>query len=197
MVKAILLDMDGVLVDSTNAWFVLFNKSLKHFENREISREEFETEIRGSNIDTDVARYFHVTVKEVLEYFRQHEGLLKTKIPFPDTKQTLEALRKKGLRLAVVTNTPRALTLDMLRSCELLSLFNSVNCYDDVERGKPAPDLIMRALKELKVERTDVLYVGDTYTDELAAKSAGVTYIGFGRNGDKRIEKLSELLSLV
>jgi HAD superfamily hydrolase (TIGR01509 family) len=65
---------------------------------------------------------------------------------------------------------------------------------DRVPHAKPAPDLLLLACRELGVEPSQAMLIGDSRYDREAAKAAGVRFVGFGIDGDERIERLSELI---
>jgi len=61
---------------------------------------------------------------------------------------------------------------------------------DDVKRRKPAPDMILKACKILKVKPKNTILVGDTKNDMIAGKRAGCITVGYKMMGDYRIDKL-------
>ena len=99
----------------------------------------------------------------------------------------LNRLRAAGLRTGMLTNRRRALFARELARVDGTGwegLFDVVVCGDDVGRRKPAPDMVQRALGELGMTPgADVWFVGDSTTDTVAAKQAGVTAIYY--NGAK------------
>lgn len=108
--------------------------------------------------------------------------------PFePGVRAMLARLRAAGLRTGMLTNRRRALFTHELNNVDgsgWSELFDAVVCGDDVRRRKPAPDMVRRALDELGVQAgPEVWFVGDSTTDTVAAKEAGVTAIYY--NGAK------------
>src|SRR3989344_8166184 len=103
--------MDGVLVDSYEAWFYVFNKSLGQFGHKSASKIEFK-KIFGSPIEEDLKKYFKGrTMKEVRDSYNRNfkKNVGKVKI-FPDTLRTLKNLKKRKFKLALITNSPRYIT---------------------------------------------------------------------------------------
>ena len=108
--------------------------------------------------------------------------------PFePGVRAMLGKLSAAGLRIGMLTNRRRALFTHELNKVDGSGwgeLFDVVVCGDDVRRRKPAPDMVQRALDELGVTAgPEVWFVGDSTTDTVAAKEAGVTAIYY--NGAK------------
>ena len=66
----------------------------------------------------------------------------------------------------------------------------------DVERPKPYPDMILKASEFLKVPIERMVFVGDTTSDMIAAKSAGCQFIGI-KIGDKKVEGIKDLLPIL
>lgn len=196
--KAIFFDMDGVLIDSHDAWLVQFNNALHHFEKRKISKEEFDNSVWATHFDRTVKKYFRISAQELAEYFQitYHIFIKNVKI-FQDTRTALEAVRKKQLKTAVLTNTHYKLAARILKDLSLFSLFDCIIGGDMVKNGKPEPDIILKALEDMELKKDDVTYIGDSIWDKIAAEKANVSFIGFRSNGDKRIENLSEILLII
>lgn len=99
----------------------------------------------------------------------------------------LAALRNLGLRLGVLSNRSRqfmAHEIYMVDGVGWNELFDTIVCGDDVVRRKPHPDLILKALDNLGcVAGTDCWYIGDSTTDVVAAKQAGVTAVFYNGAG--------------
>ena len=66
---------------------------------------------------------------------------------------------------------------------------------DDIEHGKPEPDILYKALELSKLKKEEVLFIGDTKWDRLAAEKANIKFIGFRIDGNERIDDLKELIT--
>jgi pyrophosphatase PpaX len=195
MIKAVLFDMDGVLVDSIGAWFKLFNKTLKHFGKEEMTMNGFLDKVWGGPIEKDAEEFFGKSIDEIKKfYFDNFKKNLKL---FPHARETLKELRNKGLKLGLVTNTPIKQTYKLLEDLKLREYFDVVVGGDEVRNGKPAPDIILEACKRLKIEPKDALMIGDTPMDMMSCKNAGCFFVGFKTDGDERIDDLNELESKI
>ena len=68
---------------------------------------------------------------------------------------------------------------------------------DDVKRRKPAPDMILKACKLLRINPKNTILVGDTMNDIIAGKRAGCVTVGYKVKGDYRINNLNQILSML
>jgi phosphoglycolate phosphatase len=126
-------------------------------------------------------------------YYRCHYGDVK---PFePGIRNVLSELRRLGIKLGIVTNRAREF-LDMeLRNIEQgvwVGFFDSTVSGDDTDYLKPSPAPVLRALQDLRaMPGTDIWYLGDSKSDTISAKTAGVASIFFnGAGGDAEWIKL-------
>jgi phosphoglycolate phosphatase/AHBA synthesis associated protein len=191
--RALLFDLDGVLVDSFEVWFRLLNAVAREFQYPAITREAF-GESWGQGIDADARLLFpRHSVPELeriyAERFDRHlDGLAVA----PRVPEVFAALRARGVRSAVITNTPasmaRALVARAGASPDLLV------GGTDVPRAKPAPDMVLHACAKLGVAPHEAWVVGDTEFDRAAARAAGAGFAGLGTAGDITLAELADLL---
>jgi phosphoglycolate phosphatase/AHBA synthesis associated protein len=194
--RAVLFDLDGVLVDTYEAWFALTQASARDLGGREVTRAEF-AERWGQSVAEDAARWFggmppHQLERHYEAHFAEHAQHVRVN---PDAKQLFEAIRLKHLRTALVTNTPRLLAESILTTAKLN--IHIVVGGTDVPKAKPAPDMVVRALQLLAVAPSQAIYVGDTRFDKEAAAAAGVRFVGLGVEGNPTITRLLDLLSVL
>ena len=106
----------------------------------------------------------------------------------PGVIDFLEQCRKNGIIMAVVTADETAAARKHLEWLDMAHYFSAVIGTDQVERGKPFPDMVMLACRELSLSCAQVAVIGDTNGDMKMAKSAGVAVaIGIaGTDGDGR-----------
>jgi phosphoglycolate phosphatase len=117
--------------------------------------------------------------------YRHHYGDVR---PFePGIRDILSRLRRHHIRIGILSNRAREYLLhelDVIENGSWFALFDSVVAGDDTSRMKPAPDPLLLALDEMKVQAGhDVWYVGDSTTDTIAAKNANITSIFFNGAG--------------
>ncbi|MBK8973872.1 MAG: HAD hydrolase-like protein [Hahellaceae bacterium] len=115
------------------------------------------------------------------KHYRNHYGVV---LPFePKVREMLEGLRQIGLVTGVITNRDREFFEHELASVEGMGwqpLFDTQVCGDDVAQRKPHPDQLLLATENLaRRPGPDVWYVGDSTTDTVAAKKAGMTSVFF------------------
>jgi phosphoglycolate phosphatase len=96
---------------------------------------------------------------------------------FPGTRETLDYLKSKSVRLGVLTNSGKRAATEILRRAGLQDCFEFVLCRDDVAMMKPRPDGLVRAISLLGVPRDRIFYVGDSRYDIIAAKQAGLRVV--------------------
>jgi HAD superfamily hydrolase (TIGR01509 family) len=124
------------------------------------------------------------------ELFESHLGDIR---PNPEAPALLAALRERGIRTAVATNTHHALAWRILGRFDLLGSFDALAAADEAGAGKPDPAVLHLASKLLDVPLGSCLFVGDSRYDEEASRRAAVPFLGY-RYGEDRIESLDELL---
>lgn len=198
-IKAVLFDMDGVLLDSFEAWQRLFNATLKHFDKKEITEEQFKEGAWAKDSKVASEEFFDgKDPKLFVEFYCRHFNDYKKYVKkMEDVDIVLKELKEKGLKLAVVSNGFHKLVRIILKTRDLGHYFDIIVGTDDVKNAKPAPDMLLYALKKLKIKPEEAVMVGDTKYDMMAAKSAGCLAVGFRTEGDKRIESLQELEKLI
>ena len=196
--KGILFDLDGVLVNSYEAWFRLFNDTLKHFGYKTVTKREFDGEW-GKSTKEDV-KYFmpERTIKEVREYYsRRFPNFVHLVKITPQAKRTLLALRKIGYRLGCVTNSHLDITEQLMAKAGIKKYFEVTICADEVKKPKPAPDMLKKAMKRMGVKPSETLLIGDTKTDFIAGKKARCLTIGYKMKAKYSIRSLKDLSKLL
>jgi len=196
VIRAVLFDMDGVLLESYEAWFELLNAACGDLGYPPVTRDSY-ARIWGQGVDADAANIFtRHSVPEIERYYNENFRRFARSIAVhPEAASVFEALSKRRLRTAVVTNTPSPIAREVLAAAGLSP--GALVGGTDVARPKPAPDPVLRACEVLGVSTTSALLVGDSRYDREAAGAARVLFVGYRIDGDRRVERLSELLDLL
>jgi putative hydrolase of the HAD superfamily len=117
----------------------------------------------------------------VIAYRRARESTL---VLYPHVQYTLLELLKRGLRLAVISDAPRAQAWLRLASLQLHNVFDHVVTFEDTGQRKPSPEPFRKALELLQVQPTETLMVGDwAERDVVGAAQLGIPTV-FARYGD-------------
>lgn len=202
-IKSLLFDMDGVLVDSENAWLRAFNETLKNFGSQPVSEKEYlEKYSRFGSVPVIIGKMSEDLKNPLLDgkaveycHSRFSDFALETRL-FPGAKEALEIARK-SFRTGMVTNTKKFDVFRMMKALEIEKYFDVVVTVDDVSKGKPDPEIILKACSVLGTEPENTALVGDSVSDLEAGKSAGCLVIGVGMEADARISSVSELWDLL
>ena len=193
--RAVLFDMDGVLVRSEEVWFKVCEAAGVKFRGRALSREEFFPTF-GQGTAADIPVFGLKTTVEELDAFYVTEFVkhLDAMWVNPEARPLLDALAARGVKLGLVTNTVSPLAVQILAKAKLDGIFGSLATADRVKQAKPAPDLVQLGCRELNVDAKEAWMVGDSRFDRMAAGAAGVHFIGLRIDGDRRVEQLAQLM---
>ncbi len=180
--RAVIFDLDGVLADSEPWWTQIDARLLA--EHGVVYRGEHHQKVLGVSYRVAVEFYkkaFNLSapVEELMrrrgeiaaEFFASRVGL------FPCAKSVLEQLRAMRLRLAVATSSVSASARPFLERHMLTPLFEVIVTGDEVARGKPHPDIYLRAAQRLGVPGQACLVIEDALAGIVAAKAAGMRVV--------------------
>lgn len=193
-IKAVLFDLDGVLVDSKDAWFHVINDTRRYFGLKPISEKKFKKGF-GAPIEYDAKVLYNGKPVNVIEEFYNLDFSKRAKHVklFPQSKITLNKLKNKKIRLGLISNSTTIIVSAILGRFRLKKYFSAIVTMDDVKRRKPAPDMVLKACKMLKVKPKNTILVGDTKNDMIAGKRAGCVTVGYKVKGGYIITNLKEI----
>lgn len=200
MENIILFDLDGTLIDSTDAIVSTFHHS---FEKMNFDFQGTDEDIKSLigypleimfmdlGVDEELAWDFVDTYKQRYKTISIQKTLL-----LENAIETLE-VASKFARLSIVTTKTGKYTIPILEHFGILKYFEIVTGREHVENPKPHPEPILKTLEQMNVNNTSNIWmIGDTHLDILCANSAGVNSVavlcGYGKEED-----LKELTSFI
>jgi len=182
MIRGMIFDCDGVLFASHQANLAYYNAVLERFSRLPVD-----------DVASPEAHLCHtaaspVVFAELLDGEDQTEVLafaatldyrqfLHHMIPEPGMVETLRDLSSK-LPLAVATNRGTSMA-EILDHFQLTPYFAAVVTSRDVPRPKPHPDMLRKAAAQLGLRKDELLFVGDSELDQLAAERAGIRFVAY------------------
>jgi phosphoglycolate phosphatase len=111
-----------------------------------------------------------------LGYYREH--MLDHTRAYPEVMETLEQLQSQGVKMAVLTNKPERFSRDMCAGLGMGKFFFQIYGGNSFEQKKPDPIGIHTLARECGAELANTWMVGDSSTDVLTARNAGVRCVG-------------------
>jgi phosphoglycolate phosphatase len=185
MVKNVIFDVDGTLVDSKRDIAAAQHWALEQLGVRTHSPEDLYPLIGKSLVETFAAllpAHLHDRIPEAAELYKNRypPRALETTTLFPGVRETLETLTAKGIRLATATTKLSAGTRRILAHFGIAEHFVQIQGSDNIP-FKPDPFIISKILEDQAWEKSETLMIGDTDNDIIAGKRAnvhtcGVTY---------------------
>lgn len=188
MLKAVLFDIDGTLVDSNDAhahaWVEALASENIHVEFAAVRRaigmggDKLMPSVAGITEDSPAGQRVAKTRQEI--FMKKYLPQLR---PFPAARELVEAIKQRGLTAVAASSAKKEELKVLLEIARVADLLDAATSSDDAEESKPDPDIVYAALKRAKAQPGDAVMIGDTPYDVEAARKAGVAVIAFRSGG--------------
>ncbi|WP_150272277.1 pyrophosphatase PpaX [Paenibacillus tepidiphilus] len=180
MIECVLFDLDGTIVNTNELIISSFAHALKENNLPVMTREEMIPHM-GTTLHQQLRAFSSLADTAVLEksyrsYNNAHHDELVAS--FPNVNETMQELKKRGIRMGVVTTKIRPSTMRTLEMFDMLQYMETIVTVNDVVHPKPHPEPVLTAVQALGVQPERTLMVGDSPVDIQSAKAAGVLAAG-------------------
>jgi sugar-phosphatase len=198
--KAVIFDMDGVLVNSEPFW----------------KQAEYEVFSELGVLITDEWSFFtqSMTTKEVTEFwfqkypwndkplqdvelsvmYRVMELISNSDCCNPGIQSFIEALKKRNLKIGLATNSPEIIIPVVLKKTNTAHLFDVISSADAEAKGKPDPAIYLTTARKLKVNPEDCLVIEDSRSGIVAGKREGMTVIVYSNNCTNYFSEIADYI---
>ncbi len=204
--EAVIFDLDGVIVDTmpfhARAWQDTFKRFGIKVTKKEIYLREGE---KWDKTFFDILKKHKINITKDIkkEVFKHRENVFKNILKirvFKGAPAVIKHVKGRGLKLALVTGTPRKEVKRILPH-DLYKLFDVIIPSDEVRHGKPHPEPFLKALKRLKVRPDKAVVIENAPNGIKSAKAAGIRVIAvetslsrhYLKEADTIIKSLTEL----
>lgn len=202
VVKAIMIDLDGTLLDTAGDLAIAANIMLQELGRAELPLATIQSYI-GEGILNLVKRCLansfnsepdsEFLSQAMVIYEKEYaKNLCITTHPYPRVADGLIAMKEAGFQLACITNKSEAFTLPLLRTTKLLDYFDIVLSGDSLPKKKPDPMPLHHACKFFGILPNEMLLIGDSVNDTEAARAAGsyIFCVPYGYNEGRDVHEL-------
>ncbi|MBP1744632.1 MAG: pyrophosphatase [Firmicutes bacterium] len=208
MIKAILFDLDGTLIDTNELIVECFQYALKEHKNLDVPREDV-VKTFGEPLVFAMQKYGEDNVDDLLNLFRKHQETRHDIMARECGGVTdgIKELKEDGIKIALVTSKRRPMTERGLNLIDIFKYMDAVVAFEDTEDHKPTGVPALKACELLDVRPEETIMVGDSHNDILCGKDAGcytclVSYTALpleelmSYEPDFIIDRLSELVEI-
>ena len=194
MIKGIIFDMDGTIVDSLpyhyEAWKIFFNEN--KVENFSEKLNEYKG---GGTLDLMRTVYGNQYSKKELKKMSEDKEKIFRKIYKGEIKQILgfkkflDELKSKDIMVGLASNAIRKNVSMIINELEIYDYFDSIICGDEVINGKPNPEMFNETIDRFNINKDECLIFEDSLEGVLAAKNSGVKVIGITSSSSNKVLK--------
>ncbi|MVO99532.1 HAD family hydrolase [Paenibacillus lutrae] len=197
MFKAFIFDMDGVIIDSEPLHFRVDEQVITSF-GVAVTKEQLEEFVGMTNpamwallkerysMTPTIEEMIAIQLEMKLAYL-----LHSDEHPIAGIRELIEDLHSKGMKIGLASSSPRSFIEAVLSKFNLTSYFDCMISGEEVEHGKPAPDIYIKAAELLETDARECIVLEDSKHGLTAAHAAGMTCIGF-RNLNSGNQDLSQ-----
>ena len=213
--RLLIFDVDGTVWDSEKDVFLSFNHTLKTLAGFEISKEEFQ-KLAGMHLGAmfekvlpeDKKNLSHEYEIAYKKYYIDEEHFADATELFPNVKNVIDKFKEDGFYMAVASSKPKRI-LDKMMSKFNLEGFNYVLGTEESNfKHKPDPEIVNYIMDKLNVTEEETVIIGDSKSDILTGKNAGIDTIAVTYGYDKKenlenanptyiIDEFSKLLEIL
>lgn len=180
MIKALIFDFDGTIIDTETAWFVAFQEAYKE-HGVELTRELY-SQCIGTNLTEFDPYEYLITEKKIpldREIFRntihdRYSILMEHETIRPGVLEYLEAAKEAGLRIGLASSSPMKWVEKYLELLHIRDYFECIRTADHVTLVKPDPELYVQTLDCLQVQPNEAVAIEDSLNGAKAAAAAGM-----------------------
>jgi len=197
MLKAVIFDLDGVIIDSEPIHLMLERElfdqmglpvsQAEHLSYMGTTSGALWADLRDKyGLEQTAEELSELTRRRYLDYLSRQESIR----PIPGAAELVRELSGRGVRLAVASSAQRRAIEITLLGVELKEYFPVIVSGDEVPRSKPFPDIFLAAAERLRVPAAESLVIEDSRNGVAAAKAAGMACLGF-QSGNSGYQDLS------
>ncbi len=175
--RYVFFDLDGTLADTDLLVIECFYQLFQHYYPSKKVPFRLLTSFSGPSLKDTLTTHFSSFDLETLMKEYQSISLPRYDIfatLYPGIPELLLDLKSKGVKLAIITSKMKNATDKTIAILDLKNIFDYIVTLDDVTKPKPDAEGINKALAYFSSSKAETLYVGDAYSDLLAAQSAGI-----------------------
>ena len=195
--------MDGVLIESEDSNIKFFQDLIESFGYPRPSARRIKSFLHLTSKDMIKTLLPNEPAERIEEIWRRGFKIYSKYLRYiklkPGVKSALEKLSKK-FTLGIATSRVRSSVESILKKFNLKKYFEVIITFEDYENPKPHPEPLLKALKKLKLNPNEAIYVGDTISDFEAAKRAGMKVIIYSKKKlpvPLTVNSLEEIISIV
>ena len=182
MIKAVIFDMDGLIIDSEEISYACYN-SLLEKENLTLSKELY-TQFLGKSVENgfhliEDNYHIHIDVEKALIEFKDimQKMVEERGVPLKDGLiELLDYLQDNNYKTIIATSSNLTRVHQLLDN-EIFSRFDDIICGDEVTNGKPNPEVFLRACEKLGVQANEAIVLEDSEAGIQAAHNANIPVI--------------------
>jgi HAD superfamily hydrolase (TIGR01509 family) len=196
--KAVIFDMDGVLIDSEPAYLEM-NMKLFSELGIEMDEENYKALVGLPSLPMWTMLKEKYNLKKEISEFMDYERKRMTEIldsglisrPIEGIYDLLKALKEKNFKLSIASSSAKENINFVMNKLNLINYFDFVISGEEVDKGKPAPDIFLRASGYFNIEPGKSFVIEDSANGIRAANAAGMKSIGF-KNNNTNIQNLTD-----